>query len=671
MAMSAPSENCVSGAAGCCCTVDFPFSSANGSPEGKKEIVVAGSNFFARARPFLFGVGALLFAAGLLLPLQGPAELLVFAAAYLLWGNGVLLTAGRNIIRGSVFDENFLMSIATLGAFAIGEYPEGVAVMIFYQVGELLQGRAVERSRRSIRELMDIRPDYAHLRGTEGTTKVSPHLVRAGDIIEVRPGERVPLDGSVLEGSTTLDVSALTGESLPRDISPGDQVLSGSINQGGLISIKVSREYKESTVSRILSLVESAASRKAQTERFITRFARYYTPVVVAAAVLLALLPPLLLADQTFATWSYRALVFLVISCPCALVISIPLGFWGGIGGASRKGILVKGGNYLEALSNTGTVIFDKTGTLTQGSFRVHEILPTPGFTKRELLRCAASASRYSSHPVAVSVLRAWEEKEGRPGNGTTAAKTDAEKEDYKVLSFTEISGRGVKLLTPKGEVLMGNSRLLEQYGIPVQEEISGNRVYLAIGGKYAGSIKVEDVLREDTSTAVQALRNLGVRNIVMLTGDRKAVADRIGQKIGLDRVYSELLPHQKVEILERLQGEQKGKKKVAFVGDGINDAPALARADIGVAMGGIGSDAAVEAADVVLMTGEPSKLAEAISIARKTRGIVVQNVVLALGIKALVLFLGAAGLASLWEAVFADVGVALLAVLNAMRAMR
>ncbi len=670
--MSAQSENCVSGAAGCCCTVDSPFSSVSGSPEGEKEIVAAGSYFFARARPFLFGVGALLFAAGLLLPLQDPAELLVFAAAYLLWGNGVLLTAGRNIIRGSVFDENFLMSIATLGAFAIGEYPEGVAVMIFYQVGELLQGRAVERSRRSIRELMDIRPDYAHLRGREGTTKVSPHLVRAGDIIEVRPGERVPLDGSVLKGSTTLDLSALTGESLPREINAGDQVLSGSINQGGLLSIEVAREYKESTVSRILSLVESAASRKAQTERFITRFARYYTPVVVAAAVLLALLPPLLIADQTFATWSYRALVFLVISCPCALVISIPLGFWGGIGGASRRGILVKGGNFLEALSDIGTVIFDKTGTLTRGSFQLQEISPALGFTKRELLRCAASASRYSSHPVAVSVLRAWEEKEVRPGGaGTAAAKTGAEKEDYKALSFTEISGRGVKLLTPKGEVLMGNSRLLEQYGVPVQEEISGNRVHLAIGGKYAGSIKVEDVLREDTSAAVQALRNLGVRNIVMLTGDRKAVADKIGQKIGLDRVYSELLPHQKVEILERLQSEQKGKKKVAFVGDGINDAPALARADIGVAMGGIGSDAAVEAADVVLMTGEPSKLAEAISIARKTRGIVVQNVVLALGIKAIVLLLGAAGLASLWEAVFADVGVALLAVLNAMRAMR
>ncbi|MDO9536193.1 MAG: heavy metal translocating P-type ATPase [Bacillota bacterium] len=650
-------QSCSAECAACSCAADFTFSPAN--PADKK----INGEFAVRmptnsAKLLFFSVGALFFAAGIFLPLHGLLELIIFAAAYLLWGSGVLLKAGRNIIRGSVFDENFLMSIATLGAFAIGEYPEGVAVMVFYQVGEMLQGHAVNRSRKSIQQLMDIRPDYAHLKDEDGgIQKVFPDLVKEGDIIMVFPGERIPLDGMVLDGSSSLDVSALTGESFPREISAGDEVLSGSVNNTGLLKIQVTKIYKDSTVSRILSLVEEAAGRKAQTERFITRFARYYTPVVVAAAILLAFLPPLLFPGETFSTWTYRALVFLVISCPCALVISIPLGFFGGIGGASRKGILVKGGTFLEALSRIDTVIFDKTGTLTRGSFEVNGIYPSDGFNERELLRYGAAAASCSSHPVAVSILRAW-------GAGA---------EESTIHSFEEIPGHGVRLITSEGEVLMGNGKLMERHGIPFLDQGDpGTQVHLAVGGRYAGRIMVSDEIREDSADAVRRLKNLGVRKIVMLTGDRKPVAEEIGRRLGLDLVFSELLPHQKVEMIEKLQQEGGGaKKRIAFVGDGINDAPALARADIGVAMGGIGSDAAVEAADVVLMTAEPSKLAEAITIARKTRSIVIQNVVFALGIKALILLLGAAGMASMWEAVFADVGVTLLAVLNAMRAMR
>jgi len=611
---------------------------------------------FRPAKLALYISGALFFAAGIILPLQGFPEFIIFAAAYLVFGGGVLFKAAQNIIRGKIFDENFLMSLATLGAFAIGEYPEGVAVMVFYQVGELLQGHAVNRSRKSIEQLMDIRPEYAHLKEGGQTRKVAPGLVKTGDIIMVRPGERVPLDGIVLEGSSTMDLSALTGESLPREITAGDEVLSGSVNKTGLVSIKVTREYKHSTVSRILSLVENAAARKAHTERFITRFAGYYTPVVVAAAFLLALLPPLFIAGQEFSTWAYRALVFLVISCPCALVISIPLGFFGGIGGASKKGILVKGGNFLEALGQVDTVIFDKTGTLTRGSFTVNGLYPSTGFSEKELLRYGAAAASYSSHPVAVSILQAWD------------GKIDAR----DLHSFDELPGQGVRVKLLDEEVLMGNGKMMRQHGIDFPEDRDASmRLHIAVERKYAGSIAVADEIREDAASAVRRLRSLGVRRIAMLTGDKKSVAEAIGNKLGLDLIFAELLPHQKVEKIEELEKLSGAGKKVVFVGDGINDAPSLARAGIGVAMGGIASDAAIEAADVVLMTGQLSKLAEAIIVARKTRAIVIQNVILALGVKAVVLLLGVIGLASMWEAVFADVGVTLLAVLNAMRSMK
>lgn len=612
--------------------------------------------FLQPARLVLYAGGALLFAAGLLVPLHGLWELAVFAAAYLVFGGGVLLRAAGNITRGRVFDENFLMSLATLGAFAIGEYPEGVAVMVFYQVGELLQGHAVSRSRRSIEELMNIRPDYAWRQENGQTSKVAPELVKTGELIIVRPGERIPLDGTVLDGSSSLDLSALTGEPLPRDVTAGDEVLSGSVNKTGLISIKVTREYSQSTVSRILALVEGAAARKAHTERFITRFAAYYTPFVVAAALLLALLPPLFIPEQAFSAWIYRALVFLVISCPCALVISIPLGFFGGIGGASKRGILVKGGNYLEALSHVDTVVFDKTGTLTHGAFTVNGLHPANGFSEEELLRYGAAAASYSSHPVAASIRRAW----------------DGKINEHDVHSFDELPGRGTRIKLSDGEVLMGNGTMMRQHGIQFPED-DGNAdmlLHIAVEGKYAGSIAVADEVKADAAPAVNRLRSLGVRKLVMLTGDKKSVAEAIGKKLGLDLIFAELLPQQKLEKVEELE-QQSAAGKVVFVGDGINDAPSLARAGIGVAMGGVASDAAIEAADVVLMTGQPSKLAEAIVVARKTRAIVMQNVVLALGVKGVVLLLGVIGLASMWEAVFADVGVALLAVLNAMRAMK
>ena len=649
--------DCPAGGASCSCSVDSPFAAVE--PAGLN----GHTKLSERKIPFslkytAYTIGAVCLAAGIVLPFQGLTELIIFGAAYLLWGGAVLLKAGQNIIRGSIFDENFLMSVATLGAFAIGEYPEAVAVMVFYQVGELLQGYAVNRSRTSIRQLMDIRPAYARIIEAGGTKKVSPELVKTGAKILVRPGERIPLDGRVLQGASFLDVSALTGEAMPREIKEGDEILSGSINQTGLLRIVVTRVYKDSTVSRILSLVEDAASRKAQTERFITRFARYYTPAVVAGAVLLALLPPLLLPGETFAVWAYRALVFLVISCPCALLISIPLGFFGGIGGASRRGILVKGANFLEALSQVDTVVFDKTGTLTRGSFAVSGIFPAPGFASTDLLRYGALAASHSSHPVSLSILQAW-------GN-----ETEKHEASY---SFTEIPGQGVRTETPYGTVLMGNGKLMQSHTIPYHEEggTEGTVVHVAVAGKYAGSMVVSDEIREDAASAMRRLRSLGVRNIVMLTGDKISVAAALGKKLGLDAVFAELLPHQKVEKIEELEKQKRPGKKIAFVGDGINDAPALMRADIGIAMGGVASDAAVEAADVVLMTGEPSKLAEAISVGRRTKGIVIQNVVFALGTKGFILLLGAMGIASMWEAVFADVGVTLLAVLNALRVMR
>ncbi len=607
-------------------------------------------------RLVLYFVGAIIFATGIIQPLQGWFEFVVFAAAYIIFGGGVLLRAARNIAVGRVFDENFLMTIATLGAFSIGEYPEGVAVMVFYRAGEMLQDHAVNRSRSSIEKLIDIRPDYAHLRDGEKTRKVSPEDVKVGEMIMVCPGERVPLDGVIVKGTSTLDVSALTGESLPQEVDPGDEVLSGSVNSAGLLTIKVSRAYSESTVSRILSLVEDASTRKAKTEKFITRFAAYYTPLVVAAALLIAFTPPLVLPGEELSVWVYRALVFLVISCPCALVISIPLGFFGGIGGASRKGILVKGSNYLDALSAVDTVIFDKTGTLTRGVFTVKGVYPSSGYSEEELLRYGAAAARFSSHPVASSIFQARKEKVN---------------ESY-LENYTELPGRGVRVCYNNLSILMGNDKLMAQYGINFAEHKDSNMsVHLSVAGEYAGSIAVSDEIKGDAVSAVSRLRELGVKRIYMLSGDKQQVAEEIGTKLGLDRVFAGLLPDQKVEIIEQLEKENLTGKKHVFVGDGINDAPSLARAEIGVAMGGVGSDAAIEAADIVLMTGQPSKLADAIGVARKTKSIVVQNIILALGIKAVIMGLGVVGLASMWEAVFADVGVALLAVINSMRAMK
>ncbi len=607
-------------------------------------------------RMFLYAVGALFFVAGVISSPDGILKVGFYATAYLIFGGRVLLQAARNIVGGKVFNENFLMALATLGAFAIGEYPEGVAVMVFYQVGDFLQESAVGRSRRSIEQLMNIRPDYANLREGELTRKVSPEQVESGALIIIYPGERIPLDGTVVEGASSLDLSALTGESLPREVAAGDQVLSGSINKSGLLNIKVTSAYKDSTVSRILTLVENASARKARTEQFITRFAAYYTPAVVAAALLIALIPPLVIPGQDFSNWIYRALIFLVISCPCALVISIPLGFFGGIGGASKKGILVKGGNYLEALSRVDTVIFDKTGTLTHGFFTVEGVYPSDGFSEEDLLRYGAAAACYSTHPVAVSILQA---RKGRMAENS-------------IQDYEEFPGRGIRAVYNNEIILMGNRKLMKQHSVSVggdDDEIT--RVHLAVAGKYAGSIVVSDELKEDAVTAVTRLRELGVNKVIMLTGDKRAVAEKIGKKLGLDQVYAELLPDQKVEMIEKLESENTTGKKHVFVGDGINDAPSLARAEIGVAMGGVASDAALEAADIVLMTGQPSKLGEAIGVARKTRTIVIQNIILALGIKGAIMTLGVFGLASMWEAVFADVGVALLAVLNAMRAMK
>ena len=600
--------------------------------------------------------GAVLFLAALLLELAPWAKLALFLAAYLLAGGNVLLKAGKNILRGSVFDENFLMSIATIGAFAIGEYPEGVAVMLFYRIGELFEDMAVGRSRKSISALMDIRPDYANLKKDGQTLRVAPEAVAVGDMIVVKPGEKVPLDGIIEQGMTTLDTSALTGESLPRDAQPGSEALSGSINLSGLITIKVTKTFSESTVSKILELVQNAGSRKSRTENFITKFARYYTPVVVFTALALAVLPPLLIQDATFADWIGRALVFLIVSCPCALVVSIPLGFFGGIGGASKNGILIKGGNYLEALYNVDTVVFDKTGTLTHGTFKVTQISTQGTLTQDQLLFFAAHAESGSNHPIALSILKAYGKQ---PDAGA-------------VSRIEETAGQGVSAMVNGKEVLAGNARLMEARGIAyTAADAQGTLMHIAVDGLYAGHIVIADTVKKDSAEAVRGLKALGVKNVVMLTGDNKAAADAVGDGLGLDAVYAELLPDQKVEALESIEAQKTGKGKLVFVGDGINDAPVLARADVGVAMGALGSDAAIEAADVVLMTDEPSKLVSAIRIAKRTRRIVWQNIILAMGVKGIVLLLGAGGIATMWEAVFADVGVALLAVLNAMRVLR
>lgn len=611
---------------------------------------------FVRNKLLQFGTTAVLYAVAVIFRLPDYVELVLFLISYLIAGGEVLLKAGRNIIKGDIFDENFLMGIATIGAFAIGEFPEGVAVMLFYQIGELFQGIAVNRSRKSITDLMDIRPDYANLKTASGIKVVSPEDVRIGDILVVKPGEKIPLDGKVMEGSSMVDTSALTGESLPREVVPDDVVLGGFINKNGLLVIEVIREFEESTVSKILDLVQNASSRKAPTENFITKFARKYTPAVTISAFLLAIIPPLVIPGATFSEWIYRALVFLVISCPCALVVSIPLGFFGGIGGASKHGVLVKGSNYLEALNNVDTIVFDKTGTLTKGVFRVTQINPDGNFSKEELLRYAAFAESYSNHPIALSILKAY-------GKET---KKEA------ITDYKELSGYGIRITFEGKTILAGNAKLMEQYHISYKTpEDPGTVVYVAVDRTFAGNILISDEIKEDSAHAIKALKALGVKKLAMLTGDSKNTGEKVGAMLGMDEVHTELLPDEKVHNLELLDKQKSSKGKLVFVGDGINDAPVLARADVGVAMGGLGSDAAIEAADVVLMTDEPSKLVTAIKIAKKTHNIVWQNIVFALGIKLVVLILGAAGVATMWEAVFADVGVALIAVLNAMRAMK
>ncbi|MEA4893533.1 MAG: heavy metal translocating P-type ATPase [Peptococcaceae bacterium] len=599
-------------------------------------------------------IAAIIYAIGLLMESGGAVRFTIYLAGYLIIGYDVLLRAAKNITRGQVFDENFLMAVATLGAFALGDYPEGIAVMLFYQVGELFQSVAVSKSRKSIAALMDIRPDHANVFRDGQWTEVDPEEVAVGDKILIKPGERVPLDGKVLEGSSSIDTSALTGESVPRDVGADQEVISGCININGTLTVEVTKEYGQSTVARILDLVENSSSKKANIENFITRFARYYTPVVVVLAALLMVVPPLLIPGALFSDWIYRGLTFLVISCPCALVISVPLSFFGGMGGASKEGILVKGGNYLEALAASEIVVFDKTGTLTKGSFEVTEIVPAGGVDKDELLEMAALTESYSDHPISQSLKRAWG-KEAQP---------------QRVDDVRELPGLGVSARVDGHEVACGNKRLMEQLGLKELEASAGTVVYVAIDGSFAGHILISDEIKEDAAEAIRKLKAAGVKKTVMLTGDNDAIGRKVAADLGLDQVYTQLLPADKVEKMESLLQEKSAKGKLAYVGDGINDAPVLARADVGIAMGGLGSDAAIEAADVVIMTDEPSKLAAAIRIARKTALIARENVVFALSVKILVLILGAMGIANMWAAVFADVGVAVIAILNAIRSL-
>lgn len=579
----------------------------------------------------------------------------IFIIAYLIVGLEILKKALRNIARGKVFDENFLMSVATIGAFAIGEFPEAVAVMLFYQVGELFQSYAVDKSRKSISSLMDIRPDFANVEREEKIEKVDPDEVKIGEIIVVKPGEKVPLDGIVVEGKTSLDTKALTGESLPREIAENDEILSGSINLNGVIKIKVTKEYGESTVSKILDLVENASSKKSKSENFITKFAEYYTPIVVIIAVILAIVPPLLIKDATFSDWIYRALSFLVVSCPCALVISIPLSFFGGIGGASKMGVLIKGSNYLEQLANTEIIVFDKTGTLTEGVFEVQKVHAID-MSEEELLRITAYAENYSNHPISLSVKKAY----------------NKEIDEKQILNTEEISGHGIVAKIGNQDVLVGNEKLMSENNIKITKcEDIGTILNVAVDGKYAGYILIADKIKKDSKSAIKSLKKNNIKQTVMLTGDRKNVGEHVAKELGLDKVYTELLPDGKVEKVESLLKEKSEKGKLAFVGDGINDAPVLALADIGIAMGGLGSDAAIEAADIVLMTDEPSKIVDAIHLSKKTMRIVKENIIFAIVIKVLVLVLSAFGLSTMWEAVFADVGVSIIAIINALRVLR
>ena len=580
---------------------------------------------------------------------------ILFIIAYLIVGLEIVWKAIRNIFRGKVFDEHFLMAVATIGAFAIGEFPEAVAVMLFYQVGELFQDYAVDKSRKSIASLMDIRPDVAFVKRNGNVEKVSPEDVKIGENIVVKPGEKIPLDGVIEEGNSMIDTSALTGESIPKEVNVGDEVLSGCINKNGLLTIKVEKEFGESTVSKILELVENASSKKSKSENFITKFAKYYTPIVVIIAVLLAIIPSFVLNLGEFTEWIYRALTFLVVSCPCALVISIPLGFFGGIGGASKTGILVKGSNYLEALANTEIVVFDKTGTLTEGVFEVQKV-EANGISKEELLKYAAYAESNSNHPISLSLRKAY----------------NKEINQSSILKTEELAGRGVSSNVEGREILIGNDKLMKGRNISYTpcDEI-GTILYVAIDNKYAGYILIADKIKEDSFKAIKELKANNIKQTVMLTGDKKQVGESVTNELGLDKVYTELLPDGKVEKVEELMKDKSEKGKLVFVGDGINDAPVLALSDIGVAMGGLGSDAAIEAADVVIMTDEPSKIGTAIKISKKTMRIVKQNIIFAIAVKVLVLILTAFGIGTMWEAVFADVGVSVLAIINSLRALR
>ena len=603
--------------------------------------------------------GAVIYAVGMGLTLFGhvslPVELGVLIVAYIILGWDVVWQAVKNITRGQIFDEHFLMSLSTIGAFAIGEYPEAVAVMLFYQVGEFFQSLAVKRSRKSISDLMDIRPDSATVRRNGELVVVAPETVSIGELIVVKPGEKIPLDGIVTEGESMLDTRALTGESVPRSIRKGEEALSGCVNQSGVLTIKVTKSFGESTVTKIIDLVENASSRKAPTENFITTFARYYTPIVVGMAAILAIIPPVILGGG-WSEWLRRGFVFLIVSCPCALVISIPLTFFGGIGAASKRGVLVKGSNYLEALNKVSVVVFDKTGTLTKGVFKVVDITVEFGFTKEQVLEYAAQAESYSNHPIAKSIQEAF---------GKTI--------DQSVLSgYEEISGHGIRVLIGGKRVLAGNSKLMDSEKVSYAAcQSAGTKVYIAVDGRYAGCIVIADEVKDDSQNAIASLKKIGVEKTVMLTGDDEKIGKAVAEQLGLDEYYAQLLPDQKVEKLEYLDQHKTKGSKLAFVGDGINDVPVLARADVGIAMGGLGSDAAIEAADVVLMTDEPSKLVDAIDVAKATKRIVMQNIIIALGIKSVFLILGALGIAGMWEAVFGDVGVTIIAVLNAMRILK
>ena len=585
---------------------------------------------------------------------SGHAGMVLYIISYILVGGDIVLTAVKNIFRGKVFDENFLMALATIGAMFISEYTEGIAVMLLYQIGEIFQSYAVDKSRKSIADLMDIRPDYANVKTEDDLVRKDPYEVKVGDIIVIKAGERVPLDAVVIEGTSLLDTSALTGESVPREVEPGDEILSGCINVNGLITARVIKEYEESTVSKILDLVENAGSRKSRSEQFITRFARYYTPVVIILAVLLAFVPPLLIDGAKFGDWIYRSLSFLVVSCPCALVISVPLTFFSGIGGASKRGILVKGSNYFEALANTEIVVFDKTGTLTKGIFGVKEV-HSDVISKEELIELAAYAESFSNHPISQSIREAY---------GKDVNKSE-------ISDVEEISGHGIKAVVKGKKVVAGNAKLMKGMGIPYFEgELNGTVIHIAVDGAYAGYILIADDIKSDSVRTIKELKSSNIKQVIMLTGDSVKAGEKVGKELGLSKVYAELLPADKVDKLEELLLQTSGKGKLAYVGDGINDAPVLARADVGIAMGGLGSDAAIEAADVVIMTDEPSKIPLAIRISKKVLGIANQNIMFAIGVKIMILFLSALGITNLWAAIFGDVGVTIIAIMNSFRAM-